>query len=79
MHLFNFLLVFWLVVDLPIRDLLHVSLSSSIPILPSLKEDTFDKYLFYGTYTPSNERERDFENERDILQDTNLTIDNYIK
>ena len=54
MRLSNFLLIFWHLVDLARVDLLDVSLSSSLPKIPSLEEDRSDKYLFGSTYTVAN-------------------------
>ena len=54
MHFFIFLSIFWHLVDIPIVDLLHVSLSSSIPKFHSLEEDRYHKYLFGSSCTMGN-------------------------
>ena len=51
MCLLNFLLIFLHLVDLSLVYLLDVSLSSSLPKIPSLEEDRCEKYLFGSTYT----------------------------
>ena len=43
-------------VPVALIDLLDVSLSSSLPKLPSLEEDGFDKYLFGSTYTMAGKK-----------------------
>ena len=54
MRFWNFLLIFWHLVDIHVVDLLDVSLSFSIPKLPSLEEDRWEKYMFGSSRTMRN-------------------------